>query len=129
MGSRPSRRVDIGKVQAKLAAARLRPVKLRVAAALLHHELGGESRSSMLGPEYIKKLGDAAAMLAAVLEIYRLDKARLVAVGQHELAGAQFLDGGNAVRTAAGTLHYPLAVRRAAAIAAIETLVSEKVET
>jgi hypothetical protein len=130
MGNRlPRRRVDTAQVRAKLAAARLKPVNLRIAAALLYNQLGGDSRSSMLGPVYIRKLSETASMLAAVLDIYRLDKGRLVRLAKPELAGAQFLDGGNALRTAAGILHHPLAVRRSEAVEAIERLVSVNVET
>lgn len=129
MRNRPPRRVETERVQTKLAAARLKPVKLRIASALLHHELGGDSRSSMRGHEYIQKLSAAAQILAAAIDLYRLDKGRMVLVAKHDLAGAQFLDGGNAMRTAAGMLHHPLAVRRAEALDAIEALVNETIET
>jgi hypothetical protein len=130
MGSRLSKRqAGVAKVQGKLAAARLRPVKLRLAAALLHHELGGDTRSSLRGPEYIRQLCAAAATLAGVLDLYWLDRTRVVPIAKSQLAQAEFLDGGNVVRTAAGTLYRPLAVRRAEAIAAIEALVTEKIET
>jgi hypothetical protein len=123
----PKRRNE---AQAKLQAARLKPVKLRVAAAILHHQLGGGHRASMLGAQYIEHLNAAAAMLSEVLDLYRLQPGNaMIALSKEELAGATFLDGGNVVRTAAGTLYYPLAVRRSEAIAAIGHLTDARAVT
>lgn len=130
MGHRlPKRRTDTAKIQAKLEAARTKPVKLRVAAAILHHQLGGAHRASMLGARYIEQLNAAAALLAGVTDIYRLQpRAGMTLLPKEELSGATFIDGGNVLRTAAGALHYPLAVRRAEAITAIGQLTDERAE-
>jgi hypothetical protein len=127
MGNRlPRRRVDPSRVHERLAAARAQPVKLRVAACLLHHELGGRSRSSMRGAQYLEEVNAAAAELARIAELYRLERGRAVPIPKEELAGAVFLDGGNILRTAAGTLYRPIALLRAEAIEAIGVLVSGK---
>ena len=112
----------------KRRSSRMKPVKLRVAAAILHHQLGGGHRASMLGAQYIEHLNAAAAMLSEILDLYRLRPGGAIALSKEELAGATFLDGGNVVRTAAGTLYYPLAVRRAEAIVAIGQLTDAKAE-
>ena len=84
----------------------------------------------MLGAAYIEQLNAAAAMLSELLEVYRLDApGSMTLLPGEEVAGAKFLDGGNALRTAAGTLHYPLAVRRFEAIAAIGQLTDARAET
>lgn len=131
MGNRlPKRRTDTAKIEAKLEAARMKPVKLRVAAAILHHQLGGAHRASMLGARYIEQLNEAAARLAGVIDIYRLQaRGGMTLLSKEELSGATFIDGGNVVRTAVGPLHYPLAVRRFEAIAAIGLLTDERAET
>jgi hypothetical protein len=113
----------------KLQASRMKPVKLRVAATILRHQLGGAHRASMVGAQYMAQLNAAAAMLAEIIDIYRLQPGRgMTPVPREELAGATFIDGGNVLRTAAGTLYYPLAVRRFEAIAAIGQLTDAKAE-
>jgi hypothetical protein len=131
MGHRlPKRRTDTAKIQPKLEAARMKPVKLRVAAAIVHHQLGGAHRASMVGARYIEQLNEAAARLAGVIGIYRLQpRGHMTLLSKEELCGATFIDGGNVLRTAAGALHYPLAVRRFEAIAAIGELTDERAET
>lgn len=131
MGNRlPKRRTDTAKIQAKLEAARMKPVKLRVAAAILHHQLGGAHRASMVGARYIEHLNEAAALLAGVIHIYCLQpRGGMTLISKEDISGATFIDGGNVLRTSAGVLHYPLAVRRAEAIAAIGQLSDERAET
>jgi hypothetical protein len=127
MGSRlPSRRIDIAKAEVALEESRYRPVKLRIAASMLRHELSGGRRDSMRGPEYIERLNEAAAALGRVANVHRLQTDALVRIPQQELNGAKYLDGGNILRTAAGALYHPLAMRRAEAIGAITLLSSEK---
>lgn len=131
MGSRVAkRRTDTAKIQAKLEAARRKPVKLRIVAAILHHQLGGAHRASMRGAAFIGQLNTAAAMLSTVIDVYRLDaRGAMTVLPREDLAGATFLDGGNALRTAAGILHHPLAVRRFAAIAALGQLTDARAAT
>lgn len=131
MGNRlPKRRTDTAQIQAKLEAARMKPVKLRVAAAILHHQLGGAHRASMLGARYIEQLNEAAALLAGIIDIYRLQpRGSMTLLSKAQISGATFIDGGNVLRTAAGALHHPLAVRRSEAIAAVGQLTDERAET
>lgn len=127
MGSRlPSRRTEIAREKAPLKESRYQPVKLRIVASMLHRELSGCSRDSMRGPEYIERLNEAAAALGRVAHVYRLQAGALLRVPEEELNGAKYLDGGNILRTAAGALYHPLAMRRAEAIGAITLLSSEK---
>lgn len=108
----------------------MKPVKLRVAAAILHHQLGGAHRASMVGARYIEQLNASAARLAGIIDIYRLQpRGGMRLLSKEELSRATFIDGGNVLRTAAGVLHYPLAVRRAEAITAIGQLTDERAET
>ena len=48
----------------------------------------------------------------------------MLRISTEELRGAEYLDGGNIVRTTAGALYHPLAMRRAEAIGAIALLSS-----
>jgi len=124
------RRTDAAKIQAKLEAARMKPVKLRVAAAILHHQLGGAHRASMLGARYIEALNAHAALLAGIIDVYHLQpRGAMTLLSKEELCGATFIDGGNVLRSVTGVLHHPVAVRRAEAIAAIAQLTDEKAVT
>jgi hypothetical protein len=53
----------------------------------------------------------------------------LVRIPREELDGAAYLDGGNVLRTAAGTLYHRLVMRRAEAIGAITLLASRKADS
>jgi hypothetical protein len=105
------------------------PVKLRIVASMLHHERSGRTRDSMRGPEYIERLNEASAALGRVADIYRFEAGALVRIPKEELDGAAYLDGGNVLRTAAGTLYHRLAMRRAEAVGAIAFLASRKADT
>ena len=123
MGNRlPARRVRTQPVNAVIEDPRMKPVKLRVVASMLHHERSGRRRDSMRGPEYIGRLNEAAAALGRVANIYRLEAGDMLDIPKEELHGAEYLDGGNIVRTIAGALYHPLAMRRAEAIGAITLL-------
>jgi hypothetical protein len=124
----PSRRSDGANVNDAPVALRARPVKLRIAASMLHHERGGSRRDSMRGPEYLQRLNEAAAALSGVADIYRLQSGALVRIPREELHGAEYLDGGNILRTATGMLYRPLAMRRAEAIGAITLLAREEAQ-
>ena len=76
----------------------------------------------MRGPEYIRRLNEAAAALGRVANIYRLEAGDMLDIPKEELHGAEYLDGGNIVRTIAGALYHPLAMRRAEAFGAITLL-------
>jgi hypothetical protein len=129
MGNRlTTRRVNTARVKAALEDSRLRPVTLRVVASMLHHERSGRRRDSMRGPEYLQQLNEAAAALGKVADVYRLEAGGMLRIPKEELRGAEYLDGGNIVRTAAGALYHPLAMRRAEAIGAITLLSAAKLE-
>ena len=112
----------VAKVRPKLAVSLDKPVRLRVAASMLHHELGGDARSAMRGPDYLTRLNEAARALSERIEVFRLDGARMHPISAAEIAAGELLDGGNALRSADGKLHHPLVVRRGEAVAAISTL-------
>jgi hypothetical protein len=127
VGSRLARkRLDLGAVQARLAAAHEKPVRLRIAASMLHHELGGRSRSAMRGPDYLARLAEAARALTEVIAVFRLEGMKKHPIAPAEVAAGALLDGGNALRTADGKLHHPLVVRRSDAISAISLLGNPK---
>jgi hypothetical protein len=127
MGSRlPSRRTENAKLRTAREQSRSQLVKLRIVASMLQHERSGRRRDSMRGPEYLRELNEAAAALGNVADIYRLEAGGMLRIPKEELRGAEYLDGGNILRTATGALYHPLAMRRADAIGAITFLCGEK---
>jgi hypothetical protein len=110
------------KARARSTPSLDKPVRLRVAASMLHHEMGGDVRSAMRGPDYLLRLNEAARALSEVIEVFRLDRGGMRAISAADLAAGELLDGGNALRTADGKLHHPLVVRRGDAVAALNTL-------
>ena len=123
MGSRVFRkRVDVPNVRAGLAAAQNKPVRLRIAASMLHHERGGDARSAMRGKDYLARLNEAARALSQVIGVFRLDGAGMHPIPPADVMAGELLDGGNALRTADGKLHHPVVVRRGDAVSAITLL-------
>jgi len=117
-----ARRKALQDTRAKLHAAQQKPVRLRVAAALLQRNLSGLGRSAMRGPDYMQQVEQTAAQLARVVDLYHVHNGRLLRVASAEIAGATFFDGGNLMRSAAGTLYRSVSVRRGEAMNAIEAL-------
>jgi hypothetical protein len=129
MGSRlPRRKMDTEEVRARLAASRDAPVKLRVAASLLHNERTGRSRASMRGPDYLAQLNESARALSEVVDVYHVAEGRMTLIPREKLAVGTIQDGGNVLRGADGSLYQRLVVRRGQAIAAITVLAGVKTE-
>ena len=62
----------------------------------------------MLGARYIEALNAHAALLAGIIDIYRLQpRGAMTLLSKEELSGATFIDGGNVLRTVTGVLHHP----------------------
>src|SRR5262249_2668827 len=55
-GLMKKRSKDLKEIQSRLLASQSKPVKLRVAASVVHHELTRVGRFTMRGPEYIEAL-------------------------------------------------------------------------
>ena len=109
--------------QARLLASQSKPVKLRVAASVLHNDLTRQGRFSLRGPDYISALTKAAAMLASVVDVYYLAPGRkLLRIPDEELKDGSFEDGGNIFRAASGTLYRSLSVRRIDVMEGLEVL-------
>lgn len=112
----------VAKVRVRSTPSLDKPVRLRVAASMLHHELGGDVRSAMRGPDYLLRLNDAARALSEVIQVFRLDRGGMRPIDAADVASGELLDGGNALRSADGKLHRPLVVRRGDAVGAITAL-------
>jgi len=109
-------------IQAALLASQSKPVKLRVAASLVHSELTRQGRFSLRAPEYIQALTQSAAELAQVVDIYHVMNGKLLRVPEEELANGSFADGGNLFRAATGQVYKSLSVRRIDVLEGLELL-------
>lgn len=113
---------DHSEIQARLLASQAKPVKLRIAASVVHNELTRQGRFAMRGPEYITALTQAAQQLAQVVDIYHVVNGRLVRIPEEELVNGAFEDGGNIFRTHSGNIYKALSVRRIDVLEGIEVL-------
>ncbi|MGQ0651304.1 MAG: hypothetical protein ACT4P4_03395 [Betaproteobacteria bacterium] len=94
-----------------------------MAAIVVYQELAGHKRSEMRGPEYIKGLSESATALAQVVEVFYVSAAHgLVRIGQQELAGGRFEDGGNLFRRGSGAVYRSCMVRRGDVYQGVEAL-------
>ena len=101
---------------------------LRVVAVILHRQLGGAERAALRGPQYMRLVNDAASALSKIADIYRIGADGLKKIPKRELVDAEFLDGGNILRTSLDVRYRPLAMLRGEALAAINFLVNAKDE-
>ena len=113
---------DMAAVHARLIASQAKPVKLRVAASVVHNELTRTGRFAMRGPEYIAALTAGATRLAQVVDVYYVSKGKLMRIPDEELADGHFEDGGNLFRAASGAVYKSLSVRRGDVLEGIEVL-------
>lgn len=114
---------DLEDVKKRLVASQLKPVKLRVAASVLLHELTRRSRFAVRGDHYIRDLNEAAAEMARIVDVYYLnDQRRLVRIETDEITAGEFIDGGNLLRLPSGTVYKSLTVLRLQAIEAMEAI-------
>jgi len=118
----PRKRIDPRIARERLIASQAKPVKLRVAASVVHSQLSPNARFNMRGPEYIAALTDAATALAQLVDIYYVANKKLLRVPKDDLESGKFADGGNVFRAASGTLYRSLSVRRGEVMQAIEAL-------
>src|SRR5688572_2013443 len=116
-------RKDLKKFQDDLVARQAKPVKLRIVAAMAHHELTGRKREAMLAKDYFDALDLVAASLAQVADVYFVNAARRVLrIAAEDLAAGGFQNGGDVFRTAGGDIYRGLSMRRGEAMDAIAAL-------
>jgi hypothetical protein len=110
-------------VQAALLASQSKPVKLRVAAALLHHEITGIDRPSGGPDDYRAALNTAAHALSQVSDLYYINpQGRLLRIPSEDVASGKFEGGAEVMKTASGTLYRSLSMRRVDVIEGIKIL-------
>ena len=93
----------VAKVRVRSTPSLDKPVRLRVAASMLHHELGGDVRSAMRGPDYLLRLNDAARALSEVIQVFRLDRGGMRPIDAADVASGELLDGGKEGRSEEGS--------------------------
>jgi hypothetical protein len=110
-------------VQVTLLANQSKPVKLRVAAALLHHEITGVDRAGRRPDDYLVALNTAAHALSQVSDLYYVNPhGRLLRVPSEDVAGGKFEGGGDVLKTVSGTVYRSLSMRRVDVIDGIKIL-------
>jgi len=108
--------------QKKLLAAQASPVPLRVAASVVHQQLGGRSRQEIDG-SYNAILDTTALALSHVCDIYSVNaQGKLTRIPDSELTIGAFEGGAKRFRAHDGTVHDSLSIRRGDMADAIEIL-------
>jgi hypothetical protein len=114
---------DPRKLEAKLLSNQAKPVKLRVAAAVLYQQLTGRTSDTGAGHQYLRELADTALALSHVADVYHVDaRGKLMRIPNEDLAAGAFEDGGNLFRARSGTLYHSLSLRRVEMMEAIAVL-------
>jgi hypothetical protein len=108
--------------QKKLVAGQASPVPLRVAASVVHQQLGGTSRQEIDG-SYNAILDSTALALSHVCDIYAVNaQGKLSRIPESELTIGAFEDGAKRFRAHDGTVYESLSIRRGDMADAIEIL-------
>jgi arsenate reductase (thioredoxin) len=118
LGPRATITRDRGSMKTVLLASQARPVPMRVATALAHHQLYGS-----LSTRNDEILDRTAFALSQVAGVYILSGThRLRRFAQEDTAGGNFEQGGDAFRSRAGTLFAPVSMPRGKILGAIGAL-------
>ena len=87
---------DMHRLHSRLVESQFKPMKMRVAAALVYHNITGKTRTAASGQEYEAALADTAIALSQVADLYytnaqgRLTQETLVwSAGMREWAPAR----------------------------------------
>jgi hypothetical protein len=110
-------------VHSRLLAGQANPVKMRVAAALVYHQITGKTRSAASGPEYEAALTDTAIALSQVADIYYVNAdGRLTRIPEDEVTLGRFERAGDIYRSHSGRVYRDVLLRRADVMDAVAIL-------
>jgi hypothetical protein len=110
-------------VRTKLIAGQNQPMKMRVAAALVYHQITGQTRSTASGHEYEAALSDTAIALSQVADIYYVNaEGRLLRIPDDELTLGKFERAGDVYRARSGQVYRDVMLRRSDVMDAVVIL-------
>jgi len=114
---------DIHKLRSSLVESQFKPMKMRVAAALVYHNITGKTRTAASGQEYEAALADTAIALSQVADLYYVNgQGRLTRIPEDELMLGRFERAGDNFRTHSGAVYRDVIVRRADVMDAVAIL-------
>ena len=109
--------------QKKLLASQAQPMSMRVACALVYHQLTGRTREAATSTDYRTALNTTALALSQVADIYYVNReGRLLRIPSEELALGVFESSGEVYRTRSGNEYGNLSMRRIDVLEAIAIL-------
>ena len=119
----PPVKKEVSKIRNRLLAAQGQPIKMRVAAALVYHQITGNTRTSASGPEYETALADTAIALSQVADLYYLNaQGRLQRIPEDDVALGKFERAGDIYRSRSGQIYRDVMLRRADVMDAVVIL-------
>jgi hypothetical protein len=114
---------DLKRTKKRLLASQAQPMSLRVACALVYHQLTGKTREMGTAADYVVAMNTTALALSQIADIYHVNPAgRLSRIPAEELALGAFEGSGDVYRTRSGNEYSPLSMRRIDVLDAITTL-------
>lgn len=117
------RQVDSKQIRKSLLASQSQPVKMRVAAALVYHQLTGKTREAASVRDYCTALCTTALAISHIVDVcYVNDQGRLLRVPSDDLALGAFEDYGDVYRARSGAVYRGLTMRRVDLMEAIAIL-------
>ena len=105
---------DIHRLRTRLLESQFKPMKMRVAAALVYHHITGRTRTTASGQEYEAALADTAIALSQVADIFYVNgQGRMTRIPEDELMLGRFERAGDNYRTQSGQVYRDVMLRRA----------------
>jgi len=111
------------RVRSKTLPRADQPIKMRVAAALVYHQITGKTRNAASEPEYEVALADTAIALSQVADIFYVNgEGRLARIPEDELALGKFEQSGDVYRARSGQVYRDVTLLRADVMDAVVLL-------
>ena len=114
---------DMHRLHSRLVESQFKPMKMRVAAALVYHNITGKTRTAASGQEYEGALADTAIALSQVADLYYTNaQGRLTRIPEDDLVLGRFERAGDQFRTHSGQVYRDVMLRRADVMGAVVIL-------
>ena len=111
------------RVRSKTLPRTDQPIKMRVAAALVYHQITGKTRNAASEPDYEVALADTAIALSQVADIFYVNgEGRLARIPEDELALGKFEQSGDVYRARSGQVYRDVTLLRADVMDAVVLL-------
>ncbi|HEX2649164.1 MAG TPA: hypothetical protein VHN19_04405 [Burkholderiales bacterium] len=114
---------DMHRLKRRLVESPFKPMKMRVAAALVYHNITGTTRTTASGQEYEAALADTAIALCQVADVYYTNtEGRLTLIPEDDLMHGRFEHAGDDFHARSGQIYRNIMLRRSEVMDAVVIL-------